>query len=306
MDMITFDDSELLRWAEAWNRFPKESGKWLNRMVNDMAFYMRDRFPTVLGNHNYTIRDNKFIKKVITVQKARPSSRMEKIKAYFGTWTGGLKTGKNRFSGFTEELGMGSNHTKYRVITRWGRAGLSPKGIAEPWARLHNTGKSGDQGGDTTRIPNTAFLSGLPANQRYMALVDMMASGKLYMPKDNPTFILDEGTTNHGLFRFRGGKIPGKGIRKKDRAFMIKAAGAPDKIQQFRTQPVKPPEWDWIEALAQDLWEKFKPDFMFNNYIAPAFKGIEPKKKAYQLKFDFADEKKNWSKISPIFSLSPL
>jgi hypothetical protein len=277
--MITFDDSELRRWAAAWKRFPKESGKWASKMINDMAFYMRDSFPSVMGKH-YTIRDDDLINSIFYVEKARPRSLMGNIQAIAGTSLD-RKNGERiqRFSGFTEELGAASK--KYRVITRWGRAGLSPKGIAEPWARLHNTGKSGDQGGDTTRIPNTAFLSRLPANQRYMALVDMMASGKLHVPKGNPTFILGDGTTNHGLFRFRGGKIPGKGIRKKDRAFMIKAAGAPDKIQQFRTQPVKPPQWNWMEDLIENLWETFTPEFMFNNYILPAYRGIMPEKKPW-------------------------
>jgi hypothetical protein len=115
-----------------------------------------------------------------------------------------------------------------------------------------------------------------------MALMAMMATGKLHVPKNNPTFILGDGTANHGLFRFRGGKIPGRGMRKKDLADFIKSTGAPDKIQQFRPQPVRPPRWDWMGKLVESMRETFSPEFMFKNYILPAFSGIMPVKKPWK------------------------
>jgi hypothetical protein len=88
------------RMSRFWRENSGETGKWAAKMVNDMAFEFKDRFPEVLASR-YTIRDKGFIGKTIKVDKARPRSRMEDIAAVIGTWQG--KTGKT-FSGFEEEI----------------------------------------------------------------------------------------------------------------------------------------------------------------------------------------------------------
>jgi hypothetical protein len=113
-DMIFFDDRELRDWAAALKRFPRESGKWAAKMINDMAFDMRDSFPSVM-NEKYTIRDEGFINSIFYVEKARTRPRPEDIQAHVGTLR------RIHFSGFTEEYGAESK--KLRVITRWGRKG---------------------------------------------------------------------------------------------------------------------------------------------------------------------------------------
>jgi hypothetical protein len=124
MEAIQFsaDTRSLEQWAKAWKEFPRQSGKWAAKMVNDMAFQFRDEFPKVLAS-KYTIRDQAFIKRTITIEKARPRTRMEDIAAIIGTWQG--KTGKT-FSGFEEEL-TGAEPTasepKRRVILPAGRMG---------------------------------------------------------------------------------------------------------------------------------------------------------------------------------------
>jgi hypothetical protein len=254
-------------WIFAWRRFPKEAGKWMSKLCNDMAFDMREIFQTNMGNR-YTIRDHDFFNKTFLVEKAKPRNDWRNIAATAGTVD---STGNNRmrgFSGYTEELGQASK--KDRAITRWGREGQSKKGIAQPWARLRPGQK----------LPNTVHLSGLPKNQRFPALVAMIRSGKIPMSKSR-TFILGEGTPNHGLYRFRSGAIPGQGLKQRKDQDMFFHEEKLDKIQEFRTQPIQPPAWDWRQDALNDLRGMYTPDFVFKNYIAQAILGIMPEKKPY-------------------------
>jgi hypothetical protein len=212
MEELTFkmDISAMQQWLKAWQQFPRESGKFVAKMVNDMAFEFKDRFPEVIRSR-YTIRDEGFIKKTIKVEKARPRSHMADIVAIVGTWYGssaenGTGGASRRFSGFEEEL-TGSPSTvarpHHRVITSNGRIGKTMAGKARGWARMH----------PNQRIPSIidldAGLQNVPEEHRFAAMIRMMASGKIAHSPSN-TFILEGGKYKAGLYRFRGGRLPVK------------------------------------------------------------------------------------------------
>jgi hypothetical protein len=139
-------------WAAAWKKFPIESGKWANKFVNDQAFYFRDQVFKVISSR-YKIRNEKFIRNTILIQKARPSRTMENIFAIVGTGYGNtadpgfdarggaVDAGEKtfRFSGFSEEL-TGSPSTiarpHWRVTTDAGRVGRVWTGMTLPVARM--------------------------------------------------------------------------------------------------------------------------------------------------------------------------
>jgi hypothetical protein len=270
---FTADFSDMIQWFNAWKTFPWESGKWMQKFINDMAFEAKAVFPDVIASH-YTVRDRSFMKKIIQVEKARPRSHMTDIVATTFTWTGetgdaGDGGSSIRFSGFEEEI-TGSPSTvarpHHRVITDAGRIGKKWKGKAQGWARMHP-----DQ-----RIPSIidldAGLQIVPEESRFAAMIRMMAEGKIAHSPSN-TFIL-EGSRykKRGLYRFKGGKLPVK------EAFH-KGEGQVEMIQLFRDKPVMPRRWDWQGDMVKKVREKFTPDYIWENYIAHAIKGIMSKKK---------------------------
>jgi hypothetical protein len=231
-------------------------------MTNDMAFQFRDDFFEVIKKQ-YTIRDPAFIKRTITIKKARPRSRIEDIAAVIGTWQG--KTGKT-FSGYEEEI-TGSPGTasepKRRVILPAGRSGGTMKGKARSYARMNPS---------DGKIPSIIDLDArVPEEHRFAAFIRLMAAGKIAHTKHN-TFILEGGKYKPGLYRFKGGKLPvGKAFRK--------GKGRVEMLQVFVDKPVMPPKWDWRGETADKVMEKFTPDYIFNNYISRAILGIMPNKK---------------------------
>jgi hypothetical protein len=203
------DASVMLQWLKTWQQFRRESGKMAARMINDMAFEFKNRFPEVIASR-YTIRDPGFIKKTIMIKKARPRSHMPSIVATAGTWYGssginGTGGASIRFSGFEEEI-TGFHSTiarpRHRVITDLGRKGRTSKGIAYGWARMQ-------PGQPIPSIIDTEVrLQNVPEESRFAAMIRMMASGKIAHSPSN-TFIL-EGPRykRRGLYRFKGGKLP--------------------------------------------------------------------------------------------------
>jgi hypothetical protein len=272
MEAIKFEmDTRAMRqWLQAWKEFPRQSGKWAAKMVNDMAFQFKEEFPKIIGSR-YTIRDPKFIERIIRVEKARPRSHMADIIATVYTWHG--STGESgeggssiRFSGFEEELtGSPSSVARphHRVITDAGRKGRVWGGMAQPWARIHR--------GNQQRIPSIidldAGLQKAPEEHRFAAMIRMMAAGKIAHSPSN-TFILEGPRYKKpGLYRFKGGKLPtGEAFKKKE--------GQVEMIQLFKDKPILPPRWDWRGMAEEKTREKFTPDYIFDNYIAKAMLGI--------------------------------
>jgi hypothetical protein len=259
---ITMDTRVMKQWAAAWRQVPWEAGKWAAKMVNDMCFQFRDDFYKVIAD-KYVIRDEAFIKRAITIEKARPRSRMEDIAAVIGTWQG--KTGKT-FSGFEEEItGSASSVSppKRRVILPAGRMGGTMKGKARPWARMN------PQAGHIPSIIDTeAGLQNVPEESRFAAMIRMMAQGKIAHTKHN-TFILEGGKYKAGLYRFKGGKLPVK------EAFH-EGKGQVEMIQRFVDKPVLPPQWDWQGDTVERIKQKFTPEYIFEHYITPALEKTLP------------------------------
>jgi hypothetical protein len=263
---FTVDISNVEKWADAWKKFPWEAGKWLSTMLNDMAFDFRRRFPEVIASR-YTVRDKKFIKAIIRVERARPSRTMKKITATVGTLLGSSGRGGEeslRFSGFSEELtgkpGVGQPH--WRTILPAGRVGGTMAGIAEDWARLH----------PNQYIPSIEDprLQNVPEDRRFAAMIDMMTRGKMEHSPSN-VFILKGGKYKKGLYRFKGGKTPNRKQFKEGKKQV-------DRIQAFgdKSKPIMPPMWDWKELTMEKVKEKFTPDYMYDNYIARVFTGMTP------------------------------
>jgi hypothetical protein len=263
---VTFqmDTSVMRQWAEAWKKHAYESGKWAARMVNDMCFQFRDEFPKVLAE-KYTIRDPAFIKRTIVIEKARPRSRMEDIVAVIGTWQG--RTGKT-FSGFEEEItGQEPTESKphRRVVLPAGRAGGTMAGKARAYARMDPR-----DGHIPSIVDLDAGLQNVPEESRFGAMIRMMAEGKIAHSRYN-TFILEGGKYKAGLYRFKGGKLPvGKAFHK--------GTGQVEMLQRFVDDPILPPKWDWRGETAEKIRAKFTPDYIFDNYIAPALKKMLPGK----------------------------
>jgi hypothetical protein len=279
METIKFemDTRAIKQWAQAWKKFPEESGKWMAKFVNDEALWFRKEFPKVIRSE-YTIRDLKFIENAVRASLARPSSHVEKIAAIAYTWPGRRsKTGREfRFSGFEEELtgrpsAIMAPHK--RVITDAGRKGRVWGGIAQPWARsIHR--------GNQQRIPSIidldAGLQKAPEEHRFAAMIRMMASGKIAHSPSN-TFILEGGKYKPGLHHFKGGALPtGEDFKR--------GKGQVEMIQLFKDKPILPPRWDWQGETADKVREKFTPDYIFDNYIAKAMLRIMPEKKPWPKK----------------------
>jgi hypothetical protein len=265
MKELTFkmDTSAMKQWAEAWKQFPWESGKYVAKMVNNMCFQFRDDFFKVKAA-KYTIRDQAFIKRTITIEKARPRSHMADIVAVIGTWQG--KTGKT-FSGYEEEL-TGREPTdskpKRRVILPAGRKGKTMAGKAQPWARMNP--RAG-------RIPSIidldAGLQNVPEEHRFAAMIRMMAAGKIPHSPSN-TFILEGGKYKAGLYRFRGGRLPVKEDFKRGKKRV-------EMLQVFKDKPILPPRWDWQGMVEEKVKTKFTPEYIFVNYISKAIEAAMKK-----------------------------
>jgi hypothetical protein len=278
MEAIKFkmDISDMLQWAEAWKRFPREAGKWAAKMINDMAFDAKARFPEIIASQ-YTVRNPGFIRGTFQIEKARPRSHMADIVATAGTtWHGstgdtGFGGSTIRFSGFEEEL-TGSPSTvarpHWRVITSAGRKGRTMAGLAQGWARMH----------PNQRIPSIidteAGLQNVPEESRFAAMIRMMAEGKIAHSKHN-VFILEGGKYKRGLYRFKGGKLP---VEKKGQWWQVGL----EMIQLFKDEPILPPRWDWHGTVMENVKRKFTPEYIFANYIAMAIQGILPKKKPWK------------------------
>jgi hypothetical protein len=273
MEAVTFklDITAMQQWLAAWKLWPHESGKWTSRMVNDMAFEFKARFPEVIASR-YTIRDRAFIKKTIKIDKARPRSHMADIVATVGTWygsSGGNSSGgaSRRFSGFTEEL-TGSPSTiaqpHHRVILPAGRKGKTMAGKAEPWARMMANQKI------PSIIDTEAGLQNIPEESRFSAMARMMGQGRIPHSPSN-TFILEGGRYKAGLYRFKGGALPQRGQRASELDLEM--------IQVFVDEPILPPRWDWPEEAAEKVAQKFTAEYIAENYIAKAILGILPGKK---------------------------
>jgi hypothetical protein len=230
---ITFemDTSSMRQWMEAWKKFPRQSGKWAARMVNDMGFDFKAAFPDVIASH-YTVRDRGFLEKIIRIEKARPRSHMMDIAATVYTWHGqsgesGEGDSSIRFSGFEEEL-IGSPSTiarpHHRVITDAGRKGRTMAGKAQGWARMH-------PGQHIPSIIDTeAGLQNVPEESRFAAMIRMMAEGKIPHSPSN-TFILEGPRYKKpGLYRFKGGKLPVGGQKACDLDLEM--------IQVFKDKPI--------------------------------------------------------------------
>lgn len=109
---------------------------------------------------------------------------------------------RDRFSGFAEEVGEDTPE-RTRAFTLAGRGG-NWKNKSRPWARMHPS----DDPTQDQRIPSTDMVQGLPENQRYMALLNMIASKKIPIAPVANTFILKGGGYKKGLYRFNREKIP--------------------------------------------------------------------------------------------------
>jgi hypothetical protein len=246
-------------WLTAWKLYPFVAGKWLSNMINDMAFEFRRQFPDVIASR-YTIRDKKFIKRTIAIERARSRSHMADIVAVIGTWRG---DDMHRFSGFTEELtgspDLWSKHT--RTILPAGREGGAMGGKAEKWAKLW----------PNQEVPSIIDprLQNVPEDRRFAAMIDMMARGKLQRSPSG-VFKLEGGKYKKGLYRFKGGTLPNR-KQFKDGSKQV------ERIQSFSDKPLLPPMWDWRELTMEKVKDKFTPDYMFDNYISRVFLGITPK-----------------------------
>ncbi|MDR2176816.1 MAG: hypothetical protein LBP20_02100 [Treponema sp.] len=119
-----------------------------------------------------------------------------------------------------------------------------------------------------------AGLQNVPEESRFTAMIRMMAQGKIAHSPSN-TFILKGGKYKPGLYRFKGGKLP---VRK---AFK-RGKGRVEMLQAFVDEPILPPKWDWRGETAEKIKQKFTPDYIWENYIAYAIKGIMPDKKFYK------------------------
>jgi hypothetical protein len=274
MEVFKFemDTGAMRQWLQAWKRWPRESGKWAAKMVNDMAFQFREEFLGVIASR-YTVRDTAFIKKIIRVEKARPRSHMADIVATVYTWHGtsgesGEGGSSIRFSGFEEEL-TGSPSTAarphHRVITDAGRRGRVWTGIGEGWARMH----------PKQHIPSIidldAGLQKVPEEHRFAAMIRMMAKKKIPVSPSKTFILKGPRYKKPGLYRFMGGKLP-------TGEEFIEGKGQVEMIQLFKDKPILPPRWDWQKMTADKVQEKFVPDYIFDNYIARAIIGLWPGK----------------------------
>jgi hypothetical protein len=274
----------MIKWYAAWNQYPKVAGKWAAKMMNDIAFCFRARFPEVIASQ-YTVRNKNFIKNAIRINLAKPGRRISDIKVVFGTWLGtaldsnfdnnnGISRGEGsiRFSGFSEELtgkrGVARPH--WRTILPAGRKGGTMAGIAFDWARLHAN----------QHIPSIEDprLQNIPEDRRFAAMIDMMTRGKMEHSPSN-VFILEGGKYKRGLYRFKGGKLPDRKEFKKGNKRRVKGKGKVQRIQAFgnKSKPIMPPMWDWKALTLEKVHEKFTPDYMFKNYIEKVFTGMTPK-----------------------------
>jgi hypothetical protein len=260
------DISAMQKWLAAWQRYPKVAGKWASTMLNDMAFEFKNRFPEVIASR-YTIRDKKFIKKTIWIDRARPRSHMADIAATVGTWRG---EDMHRFSGFTEELtGSPDSWSKHnRTILPAGRRGGDFGGKSFDWARMH----------PNQNIPSITdpVLQNISEDRRFAAMIDMMTRGKMAHSPSN-VFILEGGKYKPGLYRFKGGKLPDREQFKKGNKRRVAGKGKVQRIQAFSDKPLLPPMWDWRTLTMEKVQEKFTPDYMWDNYIERVFMGITPK-----------------------------
>jgi hypothetical protein len=260
-------------WAAAWKKFPIETGKWANKLVNDQAFKFRYEVYKAIKSH-YVVRSWRFVNNAVLIQKARPRSRMEDIFAIVGTGYGeggaDEKTGKPRFSGSSEEL-TGSPSTearpKTRVITDAGRRGRVWQGVSFGWARLQTE----------QHIPSIvdldAGLQKVPEESRFAAMIRMMAEGKIRHSAPN-TFILKGGRYKKpGLYRFKGGKLPTK------EAFH-EGEGQVEMLQLFRDEPVMPPRWGWRGIAERNTLDKFTPDYIWEKLHTTRHRRYKTREKA--------------------------
>jgi hypothetical protein len=274
MESIQFsaDTRSLEQWAKAWKEFPKEAGKWAAKFVNDEALQFKADFPDVIARH-YILRNKKFIGGSVKVDLARPRSHMEDIVAVVGT------VKKPRFSGFTEEVG-GGGPRRTRAFTLAGRGGFW-ENESKGWARMHPS----DDPTQDQRIPSTDLVLGLPDGQRFMALMNMIASKKIPIAPKANSFILDGGKYKRGLYRFDGKKFPivqkiGKSGKYKGQKLLprLDPDAKLNMVQIFK--PIKEQDdWDWPGDVVKKVQKKFTPDYIWDNYIAKAMAGIMPEKK---------------------------
>jgi hypothetical protein len=265
MEAIQFsaDTRSLEQWAKAWKEFPRQSGKWAAKFVNDEALQFKADFPDVMAAH-YAVRNKKFIGSTIKVELARPRSRMEDIAASAGT------VKKPRFSGFTEEVG-GGGPRRTRAFTLAGRGGHW-ENASRPWARMHPS----DDPTQDQKIPSTDLVQNLPDGQRFMALMNMIASKKIPIAPKANTFILKGGKYKAGLYRFNGRKFPIVQKTGKNGQKLLPRLDPDAKLNMAQVfKPIeRQDDWDWPEAVVKKVQAKFTPDYIAENYVAKAILGF--------------------------------
>jgi hypothetical protein len=269
MEEIQFsvDTKSMKQWAKAWKEFPRQSGKWAAKFVNDEALQFKADFPDVIAHH-YILRNRKFIGSTIKVSLARPRSHMEDIVAVVGT------VKKPRFSGFTEEVG-GKEPQRTRAFTLAGRGGFW-ENESRGWARMHPS----DDPTQDQRIPSTDLVQNLPDGQRFMALMNMIASKKIPIAPKANSFILDGRRYKRGLYRFDGKKFPivqkiGKSGKYKGQKLLprLDPDAKLNMVQVFK--PIeRQDEWDWPGDVVKKVQAKFTPDYIAENYVAKAMLGL--------------------------------
>jgi hypothetical protein len=115
-------------------------------------------------------------------------------------------------------------------------------------------------------------LQKVPEESRFGAMIRMKGEGKISHTRHNTFILKGSRYKKPGLYRFKGGKLPTK------EAFH-EGENQVEMVQLFKDEPVLPPKWDWREKTMDKVREKFTPDYIFENYIAKAIKGIMPEKK---------------------------
>jgi hypothetical protein len=213
MPLATFsvDVSSLSDLADIFEQAPKQFTAATGMLLNQFAFGTRDEalrlMPQII-----TIRDPRFLKRQLRVQKSKFKGSLGALESVFGS------VHAPRFTGWKEQQ-LGKKTPRHRVFTTLGRVGGTTKGKASRGARLR----------DLAKFPRPEDYIGQSDEHRAIVMLRVLQRQKF----NRPFIIHGHRKISPGVYKFKG-----RGSKKKPRPIKM--------LQSFKPRKVQPRRIDWL------------------------------------------------------------
>jgi hypothetical protein len=209
---FVINHTDMDRLAEIFENAPRDLRRATGMFVNNLAFGTKDEIPSTMARL-MTVRDKRFVKSRIRVQKSRFAAPIDAQMSVVGSIFG------QRFSGW-EEQELGKRTARHRVFTLLGRGGSASRKTTQR-ARLKTL----------ANFPKPEDYPGVSAEHRVIVMLNVLARKGFKRP-----FIIHGHSKIHsGVYQFRG-----RGSKRKPKPIKI--------VQSFKPRKVQPRRIPWLRT----------------------------------------------------------